>query len=94
MALKIFFIRLTDLPFDDMDGKSVKFSLIGKREGRIAGVGKFDLIPSINGLARLLIRCDLSNGDLVMIPMRKVFLKHITRNPNDSEFDFTLDFRR
>jgi hypothetical protein len=60
----------------------------------MSGTGQFDLIPCPNGLVRLAIHSQLSDGSLVRIPMRPVFLSSIGRSPSGSEFEFKLDFRR
>ena len=59
-------IRERDLPFDDIDGKSVEFLLSGRgrNEGVMAGVGKFDLTPRSDGLVRLEIKRDFGCGCL------------------------------
>jgi hypothetical protein len=96
MKANWFPIRERDLPFDDIDGKSVEFLLSGKQynEGFLAGVGKFDQIPCTDGLVRLEIRREFSCGCLDRIPMRPVFLSGIKRNPPGSKTEFTLHFRR
>jgi hypothetical protein len=96
MSVKWFPIREGDLPYDDLDGKRVKFELISnqRNEGHVSGTGKFNLIPGINGLVRLEIQCDLRDGSLLRVPMRPVFLISIKRNQPGSETDFCLNFRR
>jgi len=94
VPVKIIFVRRKDLPFEDMDGHSVNFRLSRKREGVLTGSGVFNIISSsLKGLVRLEIVSDLTGVIFVRVPMRKVFLPHIVKNPSGSKYDFTLDFQ-
>jgi hypothetical protein len=96
MRTKWFPIRERDLPFDDLDGKTVEFLLSGQQsnEGFLAGVGKFDQTPCLNGLVALEIKREFVCGCLDRIPMRPVFLSSIKRGSPGSTVDFSLNFRR
>lgn len=96
MGMAIIFIREFDLPYGDLDSKSVKFELDGDQpnEGHMCGTGTFDLIQCPKGLVRLSIHCHPRPGELVRIPMRPAFLSHLKRNPAGSDTEFSLSFRR